>query len=386
MISDIARNYLRLHMTPDVGPIRLRALLDSLGSVDAVLSASRAELQRADGVGPKVAEAVFRSRTQIDVDAEVQRAAGLGLGIVCWEDADYPPLLRNIPDPPICLYVKGSLDPTDAVSVAMVGTRRCSHYGREQALRFAELLAGAGFTVVSGLARGVDGCAHQGALRAGGRTIAVLGNGLSAIYPPEHESLADEIAKNGAIVSELPVDVAPEAGNFPRRNRIIVGLSLGVIVVEAGKNSGALITARLAMEYNREVFAVPGRIDQSDRTAGVHSLIRDGHAKLITCLEDVLDELGEVGTIMRHGPRRELDGKRAAASEPLIAPSFSETERAIIEALGEEPTDTDSIISRTGLEPGVVMSALTSLQLKGALRQLSGGAFVRRGIADASRR
>jgi DNA processing protein len=382
VISDVGRQYLRLHLTSDIGPIRLRNLINHFGSLDAVLSASRAELEHAEGIGPQVAGSIFRSRSDDSVDEEISRALSCGVRIICAEDTEYPSSLRNIPDPPICLYVRGHLQPTDCVAVAIVGTRRCSHYGREQAVRFGQALGGAGFTVVSGLARGIDGHAHRGALQASGRTIAVLGNGLPTIYPQEHESLADEVAAAGAIVSELPIDSPPDAQNFPRRNRIIAGLALGVLVVEAGKRSGALITARLASEYNREAFAVPGRVDRPELTAGVNGLIRDGQAKLVTCLDDLLDELAEVGEIMG----RDLQGPSQAAEDvssgtsPAV-PTLAPHEQTVLNAVHDGADDAEVICSTTGLDMGRITSTLTALELKGLVRCLPGNRFVPRGKA-----
>lgn len=384
VISNAGRQYLRMQLADDVGPVRLRALVAHFGSIDAVLAASMAELQRVDGVGPRVAESVFRAGRGDAVEYEIERAASCGLRIVCGEDSDYPRPLLNISDPPICLCVRGTLQPADAVAVAVVGTRRCSHYGREQALRFGELLGGAGFTVVSGLARGIDSHAHRGALNAGGRTIAVLGNGLSTIYPPEHIELADAISGTGAVVSELPIDASPEAKNFPRRNRIIVGLALGVLIVEAGKRSGALITARLAADYNREVFAIPGRVDQTDHTAGVHRLIRDGHAKLVTCLEDILDELGDVGEIMRQAaPDASAVGADDSACAAPESHALSANERAVLEAVVEGLEDADRIHESTGLDAACIATTVTSLQLKGMLTRLPGNRLACRRRDDA---
>ena len=381
VVSDVGRRYLQLHLTDDIGPVRLRNLVAHFGSIEAALSASIAELERVDQVGRRTAEAIFRSRTQDEhVEREVVRAAELGLQIVCLEDPDYPAILSRIHDPPICLYVRGTLEPNDGVAVAIVGTRRCSHYGREQAIRFGEALGSAGFTVVSGLARGVDTWAHRGALRGGGRTIAVLGNGLASIYPSEHESLADDISARGAVVSELPLDTAPDAKNFPRRNRIIVGLSLGVLVVEAGRRSGALITARLATEYNREVFAVPGQVDRPEVSAGVNGLIRDGQAKLVTSLDEILDELGAVGEAMRN--ERPASGARQGAASASVPPNLerlAQHERKVLEAVTDGAGEPDGIAEQAGIDPGRVMSTLTALELKGLVRRLPGDRFVRRG-------
>ena len=387
-ISQIGREYLRLHLTADVGPVRLRRLVTHFGSITAIRSKSMAELMEVEGIGPKVAESIFTSKGEDAVEAEVERAAEEGVRILCGEDAEYPRPLLHIPDPPTCLFVRGTLEPTDAVAVAIVGTRRCSHYGLEQARRFGELLGRAGFTVVSGLARGIDAAAHRGALAAGGRALAVLGNGLASIYPPEHASLADQIAGSGAVMTELAVDVVPDAKNFPPRNRIIAGLSLGTIVVEAPARSGALITARLATEYDREVFAIPGRIDQPQRCGGTNGLIRDGKGKLITCLEDVLDELREVGDIMRPEEDSEAAGSAAvdAASLPFpehdppgqSAVTLTDDERTVHAALDGEARDIDQLHAAIHLPTPRITSVLTSLQLKGLVRRLPGNRYERR--------
>jgi DNA processing protein len=379
VISNVGRQYLRLHLTTDFGPIRLRNLINHFGSLDAALAASRKELERVERIGPRVADSIARSRSDDAVDMEIERAADSGVRIICAEDAEYPAALRAIPDPPICLYVLGRIEPTDCVGVAIVGTRRCSHYGREQAMRFGQALGGAGFTVISGLARGIDGHAHRGALSAGGRTIAVLGNGLPHIYPAEHGSLAEEITGAGALISELPLETSPEAQNFPRRNRIIAGLALGVLVIEAGKRSGALISARLANEYNREAFAVPGRVDQPELTAGVNGLIRDGQAKLVTCLDDVLDELSEVGEIMRSESPSGEGGEADRLSDSPIVSRLGAHEKAIFEAVSGGVEDAEGICAATRLDMGRVTSALTALQLKGLVRCLAGNRFVPRG-------
>jgi len=375
--SEAARLYLRMTLVPDVGPIRVRKLVEHFGSLEAVLGASVSELQRVDGIGDRIAESIFKSCEEDVVERELERAAACGLRIVCPEDADYPRLLLHTPDPPLCLYVRGTLLRTDAVAIAIVGTRRCSHYGREQAARFGEVLASAGFTVVSGLARGVDSCAHRGALKGGGRTLAVLGNGLASVYPREHEALAEEICDGGAILSELPVDLVPDAKNFPRRNRIVAGLSLGVLVVEAGRTSGALITARLATEYNREVFAIPGRIDRPEITAGVNGLIRDGCAKLVTSLEDLLDDLAAVGEIMRRdlaGAGDEVETDVSAARTAKL----SEPERSIVEAVRAGANDIEAICDDANLDAGTVVAALTKLQILGYVRRLPGDRFALR--------
>jgi len=374
VISDVARGYLRLGLVGDVGPVRAAKLVAHFGSLEAVFEASRSELKRVDGIGEQIAGRIFSARGDDEIEREITRARACGLRILCPEDADYPRPLVHTPDPPMCLYVRGTLERTDAVSVAIVGTRRCSHYGSEQAQRFGEVLASAGFTVVSGLARGVDSWAHRGALRAGGRTLAVLGNGLATIYPREHEQLAAEITEHGAVLSELPVDIIPDSKNFPRRNRIVAGLSLGVLVVEAGRTSGALITARHAVEYNREVFAIPGRIDRPELTAGANGLIRDGCAKLVTSLDDLLDDLSQVGEIMRQGLRDdERDAESAVAAHRQAR--LESHEKAIIEAVRHGASRVDAICDEANLDAGTVVAALTKLQIQGFLRRLPGDCF-----------
>lgn len=410
VISDPGRLYLQLAQTDAIGPVRLRNLIKHFGSPEAVLGASVAELTRVDGIGPATAESIVRTRNGGDTEPIIRRCAELGVRVLCHDDAEFPRPLLHIPDPPICLFVKGCLEPTDAVAVAIVGTRRCSHYGREQAIRFAEGLARAGFTIVSGLARGIDGHAHDGALQVGGRTIAVLGNGLATVYPPEHADLFERIIAGGALLSELPPDFPPEAKNFPPRNRIIIGLALGVIVVEAGQRSGALISARLAADYNREAFAVPGRIDQPDRAAGVNALIREGHAKLVTCIDDVLTGLGDVGRIMQRaagsspgnsksgstssgGKAAKSDGSSSAVpslfdtaatihADPAPSPNpsagntgLSEVDRAVLSALRDDSMGADALCDAVPFDAGQVLASLTSLELRGRIRRLPGNRF-----------
>ncbi len=373
--SPAARKLLRLHLADGVGPIRLARLLAYFGTVDDVLGASRSALQRVEGVGPAVAQAIVEARKDDRAERELEQAARLGIRILGLTDADYPARLATIPDPPTCLYVRGGLHPHDTAALAIVGTRRCTHYGAEQARRFAALVAGAGFTVVSGLARGIDAQAHEGALQAGGRTLAVLGNGLQEIYPPEHQSLADQIVESdaGAILSEAPLCAAPETGSFPRRNRIVIGLSVGVLVVEAPLKSGALITARAAADYNREVFALPGRVD-TPQAAGTNQLIRYG-ARLVTCLEDILEELTAV-------ERRFVPPDvRSQPAGPPPAPTLFDLppdEQAILDALVEEERELEALAAISGLPIQRITTALMHLQLKGAVRRLPGSRFARR--------
>lgn len=368
--SPAAVQYLRLSSVRGVGPVILGRLIERFGSVDAVFAASPAEVQGVAGVGAETAGAILRARGSTEWQREVELAAAHGVRIICREDTSYPHALRHAPSSPICLYVKGRLEPADAVAIAIVGSRRSTQYGREQARRFGFGLAELGMTVVSGLARGIDAAAHWGALEARGRTIAVLGNGLAGVYPPEHADLAERIVDgHGALISELPMETPPDKDNFVPRNRIIAGLSLGVIVVEAAMRSGALATARHAAECNREVFAVPGRID-SAFSDGTNAMIRDQHAKLVCNIKDVFDELGEVG--------RTLCPDEPVFAAPAAPPARTTSEeRRLYEAMNGEPRSMDDLCALTDMSAEQVASTLISMQLKGLVRQLPGGLFVR---------
>jgi len=388
VISEKARTHLIWALTDGVGPIVFGRILIQFGDAEEALRLTAGQLETVKGIGPNVASKVTGSREEARVKAEmeIEFAERHGVRIICREDEEYPHALTQIADPPIVLYVKGELRKTDEIAVAIVGSRRCSIYGSEQARRFGELLAGAGFTVVSGLARGIDAFAHHGAVEAGGRTIAVFGSGLHEVYPPENGALAEKLLEQGAWVSELPMQAAVRAENFPSRNRIIAGASLGTLVVEAGQRSGALITARLASEYNREVFAIPGRV-QDPMSLGTNALIRDGAAKLVTCLEDILDELGEVGRAMRPKPAVEAAAGEAekgglfAESEPRPAAGpLSAAEKRVYAVISYEPILQDQVMRMAELPPGEVLAALTTLELKGLVQRLPGQLVVRRGV------
>lgn len=373
VISESARVHLHLALTDGIGPMLFRRLLDHFGSAQAALGQSAAQLQAIRGIG-KGADAIARAMEAVESEREIEAAAQHGARIICREDAEYPAGLRQIPDGPIVLYVRGALRETDAVALAVVGSRRCTIYGSEQARRFGELLARAGLTVVSGLARGIDAFAHHGAVDSGGRSIAVLGNGLQEIYPPENKPLAEKIIEHGALLSELPMRTAVRSTNFSPRNRIIAGMTLGTLVVEAAARSGALITARYASEYNREVFALPGRA-QDPMSIGTNMLIRDGGAKLVTCLEDVLAELGEVGRSFQPA---------VASVEPIPAPSLftppalDATEAHVLAQIGADPISHDALVAASQREAAAVLAALTGLELKGLVRRVTGNQFVRR--------
>ncbi|MBK9119982.1 MAG: DNA-protecting protein DprA [Phycisphaerales bacterium] len=413
VISAAARTHLRWALIDGIGPLTFGRLLIQFGDAERAGAATASELQLVPGIGPGKAENILRARDNAVVEQELEAAEQHGVRIVCRADADYPPGLRQIPDAPIVLFVKGELRPTDAIAVAIVGSRRCTLYGSEQARRFGELLAGAGFTVVSGLARGIDAFAHHGAVDAGGRSVAVMGRGLDAIYPPENAALAAKLLDHGAWISELPIAASVRAENFPGRNRIIAGMTLGTIVIEAGHRSGALITARFASEYNREVFAVPGRV-QDPMSMGTNALIRDSGAKLVTCLEDVLAELGDVGVHMRPVldlPESTYSAARAARSgrstditpsrmdekttgtdapagaarksPPGSGPSvpLSVAEQRVFDVLGFDPLLQDAVIRLAELPAGEVLAALTTLELKGRVKRLPGNVVVRHGVA-----
>ncbi len=372
--SDQVRRYLQLQLADGIGPILACRLIEHFGTIDAVLSASPSELAGVEGIGRRRARALADARDDPAADREIQMAAKLGIRIVCLDDTEYPHPLRHINDPPLCLYIRGRLEPEDAVAIAIVGSRKCTRYGAEQAARFGAALAGAGFSVISGLARGVDGASQRGAVAAGGRSIAVLGNGLATVYPPEHGELAMQIAARGAVISELPLDTPPEASNFPHRNRIIAGLGLGVLVIEAAHRSGARITARLASEYNREVFAVPGRVD-TPSAHGVNAMIRDGQAKLVTCLQDILDDLGDVGRMMAPA---DADPPVTEGTGSLDPRGLTPDESTVWGVLGEEAVELDEVASATKLPVETVAAILTRLQLRGAVTALPGQRFERR--------
>ena len=370
--------WLRLIRADGVGPVTFARLLKRFGSVDAALGASVAGLAKVEGIGYKTAERIAASRGAFDAEAELERAAKLGVWLVHMEDARYPTVLKQIYDPPPVLYVRGTLGREDNLGIAIVGSRRCSLYGQEQASRLAHLLAAGGFTIVSGLARGIDSAAHQGALAAGGRTLAVQGCGLARAYPPENKKLFELISGSGACLSELPLQYEPLAENFPTRNRIIAGLSLGTIVIEAGLRSGALITAKTALDSNREVMAVPGKVD-SPLSKGPHRLLKEG-ARLIESVEDVMEALGYVGDQLKE--HTAVASRRAV--ENVETPLFDATrlklkgsEQAIYDSLGTEPLHVDQIIAETNLPPGAVNAGVMSLRLKGLIKQLPGNLFIR---------
>jgi len=371
-------NWLKLIRADGIGPVTFAKMIKHFGSAERVLGASVSELAKIDGVGFKTAERIASSREKFDAAAELELAQKLGVWLVNLADERYPPVLKRIYDPPPVLYVKGSLMREDNLAMSIVGSRQCSLYGQEQASRFAHFLGSAGFTLCSGMARGIDTAAHQGALSAGGRTIAVQGCGLARVFPPENKKLFGLIAESGACISELPLAAEPLAVNFPPRNRIIAGLSLGTIVVEAALRSGALITARAALDYDREVMAVPGKID-SPLSRGAHQLIKQG-AKLIESVEDVMEALGQIGEQLEEHVGAAAAKASAKAEGPLFDAGqlkLSDAEKKIYDYLTKEPSHIEQIIAETELTPGVVNATLISLRLKGLIKQLPGSLFAK---------
>jgi DNA processing protein len=357
-----------LTLVPGAGPQTCRALLERFGDAARILDAPASALRAVPGVGPKLADRIARARREFDPTAELDLCRQADVRVIPRGDPVYPSPLENIPDPPCLLYCRGALAPRDELAIALVGSRKCTPYGLRVAERLAASLARVGVTVVSGLARGIDAAAHRGALKAGGRTLAVLANGLAAIYPPEHEDLAREVADSGALLSEMPMRQAPLAGLFPQRNRVISGLSLGVVVVEATPRSGSLSTARHAMEQNRDVFAVPGPVD-SLPSQGCHRLIRDG-ARLVQTVDDILEELGPLVREVRP----------AADETPIRHPAelaLSDHERSLLGHLSDHPTGVDELIARTRLTAAQVMATLSVLEMRRLVRRLPGNQFVR---------
>lgn len=364
------RALIALSQVPGVGPTRLRALLAAFDSAEAVMNASMGALSQVPDVGSKTARAIRAFGDFDAVDAQLDRAERVGAYLLPTWDARYPELLRHIYDPPPFLWVRGRMLPQDNRALAIVGTRRASDYGRRLAEEFAYELGQRGFTIVSGLAYGIDAAAHRGALRAGARTLAILGSGVDRIYPSRHTQLARDIVEGdqGALVSEFPLGAEPDAANFPRRNRIISGMAHGTLVAEAYETGGALITARLAVEQNREVFALPSPV-HSASGEGANRLIQRGHAKLVLTVEDILDELGVA-------PPAEEDG---ASSSPEPPPSLNGVEQTLYEVLGPEPMQIEVICDQTGLDPSTALVYLLSLEFKGLVRQMAGKQFYRLG-------
>ena len=353
--------WIAFNRIPRIGRVRFKLLEDRFSSLAKAWEASASELVAA-GLDDSSAKQITTRGPKIDPDVELQRLVEAGIQAVTWHDSEYPPRLKEVYDLPPVLYVRGTLLPEDERSVAVVGTRRPSAYGREVAYRLTSDLARSGIVIVSGLARGIDAGAHRAALEAGQRTIAVMGSGLDVMYPREHAGLADEIAQNGAVISEHPLGVRPSSQNFPRRNRIMSGMTLGTVVAEAGFGSGALITARHALEQNREVFAVPGNIF-SPGSAGANRLIKDSAAKLISDHLDVLEELN----------------LSSVGQQIEIAALFPEddTESQVLSYVTFNPVHIDEVTRAAGLPISTVTGAMAVMEIRGLVRHVGGMNYIR---------
>jgi DNA processing protein len=353
------RYWIGFNLVKGIGPAKVRRLLDHFGDLEAAWSAAPEEL-RASGLDRRALESLIAVRAGVDLDLILRRVEQLGLQVLTWDSPDYPRNLLSIAQSPPVLYVKGTLTPADEWAVAMVGTRHASAYGREVARELAAQLAASGVTVVSGLARGIDGVAHQAALDAGGRTIAVLGSGLDELYPPEHRQLAEAVVHSGALVSDYPPGTKPESVNFPPRNRIISGLSKGAVIVEAGESSGALITADFAAEQGRDVFAVPGSILLRS-CRGTNKLIQQG-AKPVLEAADILEELN-LALVVEH-------------TEARAALPADETEQRLLACLSAEPVHVDELRAQMGLPISQITGTLALMELKGLVRQVGGMNYI----------
>jgi DNA processing protein len=354
--------WLALARVKGLGAVSFKKLTTRFVDPTAAFSAALTELEQVEGLHRDAIDGIVAFSDWAEIDEEIERARDAGIAIVPFTNPNYPARLRTIADPPPFLYVKGNILTDDDKAVAIVGSRSASEYGRRVARDLARGLASLGFTVVSGMARGIDGSAHESALQAGGRTIAVLGSGVERAYPAEHETLYRRIGENGAVLSELPIGTRPLAFNFPARNRLISGLSLGVVVVEATEKSGSLITATLAVEQGREVFAVPGEVGSS-RSRGAHRLIRQG-AKLVESVDDIIEEiapqlLDRTGSATQRAPR-------------VLPQNAGDATRTIFALLQENTLQVDQVIERTGISAAQVLETLLDLELQGLLRQLPG--------------
>ncbi len=357
-------HWLGLSLTPGVGSTLIKRLLERFDTPERVFRAPEKELLAIDGLGERVAKEIRKGPSPDQVNRELSLARQAGARIITLEDSEYPRRLKEIYDPPPILYVRGEIKDSDGLAVAIVGSRRTTPYGRWITEKIAQELAGYRVTIVSGLARGIDSLAHWAALSAGERTLAVLGCGVDIVYPRENRALFQKITEQGAVISEFPMGCAPEAGHFPKRNRVISGLSMGVVVIEAGEKSGSLITAGYALEQGREVFAVPGNVGSAG-SRGTNQLIKQG-AKVVLSSEDILEEiLPQWGKETKNEPEKPER-------------NLSEEEMGIYNLLGQMPLHIDAIIRESGLEPGKVSSLLLNLELKGLIAQWPGKCFTQK--------
>lgn len=360
MVLDQTAYWIACTLVPGLGPVRFRRLIDRFGEAERIWAADRTSLRDA-GLDAKVAEALVALRTRVSLERSLEAVRAAGARALTWRDPEYPPLLLETYAPPPVLYVRGAMAETDHTALSVVGTRQVTPYGRHVTERLVADLVAHGMTIVSGLARGTDTAAHHAALERGGRTIAVLGNGVDVVYPAENRKLTEQIVERGAVISEYPMGSTPEAANFPARNRIIAGMTLGTVVVEAGRKSGALITAAMALEMGREVFAVPGNI-YSRQSEGTNCLIQQSGAKLVATARDVLEELN-VATVTR-----QLEMKELIPESP--------TEQLIVRHLSAEPTHIDELARELDLPVKVVSGELLLMELKGLVRGSGGMTYV----------
>ncbi|MBL6764269.1 MAG: DNA-protecting protein DprA [Verrucomicrobiae bacterium] len=360
--------FVALNMIEGLGPVRLRKLLEHFETPEAILNATKLKLIQVGGIGPDIADAITAWRSTVRLEQEMEHIEAYGCRILTWADEEYPALLREIYDPPIVLYVRGALSPKDKNAISIVGSRQTTHYGIETARKLAYQLAYTGVTVVSGGARGIDTAAHQGALSAKGRTVAVLGTGINIVFPPENKDLFERISENGAVVTQFPFNRPGDKQSFPIRNRIVAGMTQGCVVIEARRNSGALITTKFANDFGRQIFAVPGRID-SPQSKGCHDLIKNG-AKLCESAEDILDEFEYLFPASKRP-------NSAAETGQLPGLDLSDEEAVILDLLNKGELTVDEIIRGTKLAPAKANVVLLGLQMKKLIRQSPGRVYER---------
>lgn len=368
--------WIALKLVDGVGNVGFKNLIEVFGSPENAFNAPTDVLMAIPGITRKTALNIKGFNDWQKVDKELELADKTNVSIITASNSLYPKSLLNIYDFPPLLYVKGTLSKDD-INVAVVGSRMATTYGKFSTQRLCQELALRGITIVSGLARGIDSAAHTGALTGKGRTIAVLGCGIDVVYPLENKSLLEKISKNGAVITEFPFSTSPNGPNFPARNRIISGMSLGVVVIEAGDKSGSLITARLALEQGREVFAVPGSID-SPGSRGTHKLIREG-AKLIESVHDILEEI--TPQIEGSGLKAKVKGtrKRPDSIKPQNMKNLDDTQRTVLKSISGKPTNVDVIIAKTGFKAGDILNVLLTLEIEGYIEQMPGKMFKLKG-------
>lgn len=373
-MNENIKYWLAINNVPNLGAVTIKKLWDKYGNIKEVWEAEEGQILKVEDLNKAAVKAFLENRKSINLEKELDKVQGKNIKVLTLEDKEYPFALKNIYDPPPVLYIKGDLIKDDEKALAIVGTRKASRYGLEIAQRLASELATMGITIVSGMAMGIDTAAHKGALTAKGRTLAVFGCGVDVIFPSENKNLADEIVGSGALVSEFPVGTGTEKRNFPRRNRIISGLSLGVIVVEGHYDSGAMITAKAALDQGREVFAVPGNIEM-EQSKGPHWLIKQG-AKLVETVDDVLEELNLKVSQNRQPAAASSSTPLGTSRKQIDLSALPPDERKIIQVLSLEPKYIDNIAIESGLPISQVSSLLLMLEMKKIIRQLPGKMFV----------